>query len=160
MRAKTAEGSKVGKLQMGPMRLLPAAKAASSLSSSSSSAKLKKEFDAVLSPMSTYDISDKESDSESDYESDDDRSHGKKQLPSWAVKERLNAALETQFESQRVDPDELFGEVETCDLAAIFKGNMKERYKKRTSSGNWLCDRATDSEKRAYKREMQKLVSA
>eukprot|EP00559_Dactyliosolen_fragilissimus_P000490 CAMPEP_0184862638 /NCGR_PEP_ID=MMETSP0580-20130426/7074_1 /TAXON_ID=1118495 /ORGANISM="Dactyliosolen fragilissimus" /LENGTH=689 /DNA_ID=CAMNT_0027360591 /DNA_START=144 /DNA_END=2210 /DNA_ORIENTATION=+ len=104
------------------------------------------------SPMETYEMSDRgESDSEeeSDYE---DRSP-KKKIPSWAQKSKLIPALENQFLNGKVDPDEIFHEVSTCDLEAIFD-QKKKRYIKRTSSGNWTKDRVTASEKLVYKRTM------
>ncbi len=53
----------------------------------------------------------------------------------------------------RLDPDEIFHEVLTCDLEAIF-GQRKKRYAKRASTGNWTKDRVTASEKLVYKRKM------
>jgi Inner centromere protein, ARK binding region len=67
----------------------------------------------------------------------------------------LNAALERQFchGDGRIDPDELFSEVQTCDLEAIFN-SKRIRYVKRTSSGNWDKDRVTLAEKLKYKETM------
>jgi Inner centromere protein, ARK binding region len=77
------------------------------------------------------------------------------QIPEWAHKANLLPALERQFcEGEgRIDPDELFSEVQTCDLGAIFNVK-KSRYLKRTSSGNWSRDRVTAAEKLTYKRTM------
>jgi hypothetical protein len=65
--------------------------------------------------------------------------------------------LRSQYDSKKhgskLDPDVIFTEVETCDLEAIFD-RKKDRYKKRTSSGNWTKDRVTAVEKLTYKRNM------
>ena len=100
-------------------------------------------------------MSDAESDDGSDVSSDDDSRSNKprKYIPSWALRANLHPMLDQQFAKGGRDPDEIFGEVETCDLQAIFLEN-KNRYKKRTSSGLWTKDRATSSEKLAYKRTM------
>jgi hypothetical protein len=110
---------------------------------------------SVLSPLDTYELSDREqsdSDSDSDNESS---SKPKKRIPSWAQKANLIPALEKQYTASRnkFDPDEIFGEVQTCDLQAIFD-QKKVRYQRRTSSGNWNQDRATAAEKLTYKRTM------
>ncbi|KAL3795322.1 hypothetical protein HJC23_009495 [Cyclotella cryptica] len=111
-----------------------------------------------LSPMQTYEMSDRdeESDSEEDSEEEyDDKP--KKTIPEWAQRANLNRALEKQFADglQRMDPDKIFGEVETCNLEEIFGDvKTKKRYHKRTSSGNWTKDHVTIAEKLAYKRTM------
>lgn len=110
----------------------------------------------LRSPMSTYEISDREEESDSD-ESDCSDAAPRKNIPKWAQKENLITALKSQYDDTnlRVDPDALFPEVETCDLEAIFEGDKKKnRYKKRTSSGNWTKDRVTAAEKLVYKRTM------
>jgi len=107
----------------------------------------------VLSPMDTYEISDRDdSDSgESEYE----ERTSKKKIPKWALKANLIPALEKQFLDgvDKLDPDEIFPEVTTCDLEAIFD-KKKNRYIKRTSSGNWTKDSVTQAEKLVYKRKM------
>eukprot|EP00934_Nitzschia_sp_Nitz4_P000151 Nitzschia sp. Nitz4//scaffold26_size159584//80933//82702//NITZ4_002495-RA/size159584-snap-gene-0.39-mRNA-1//-1//CDS//3329545094//151//frame0 len=113
---------------------------------------------AARSPMDTYEISDRE-DSDTDDSDDDGNEKKKKRIPSWARKENLLPALEDQYlgcvDGHRVDPDEIFPEVESCDLEAIFAGNKKNtKYRSRTSSGNWLKDRVTTAEKLVYKRTM------
>jgi len=112
-----------------------------------------------LSPLDTYEISDHGGDSDSD---DDDSEKQPKRIPTWARKINLLPALEHQFahaKSCKLDPDEIFGEVQTCDLEAIFNRD-RSRYKQRTSSGIWTKDRATSAEKEAYKRSVQHLKSA
>lgn len=67
----------------------------------------------------------------------------------------MRPALERQFLDgpHKIDPDDIFPEVSTCDLEAIFD-QRKKRYIKRTSSGNWTNDRVTVHEKLVYKRNM------
>jgi hypothetical protein len=67
----------------------------------------------------------------------------------------LRPALEKQFLDgpYKLDPDEIFPEVSSCDLEAIFD-QKKKRYIKRTSSGNWTKDKVTITEKLVYKRKM------
>lgn len=108
------------------------------------------------SPMDTYEISD----DEKTYDSDNESQRPKKRIPAWVKRDKLIPALEFQYEKSTYDPDEIFGEVQTCNLEAIFGGmplqgeakNKKRDYEKRTSSGNWTKDRATVAEKLAYKR--------
>jgi len=109
---------------------------------------------SILSPHSTYEISDRGEDSSSD-ESDESNQAPKKKVPSWAQKQNLLKALHEQYDdtTDRYDPDFIFPEVETCDLAAIFN-KKKNRYKKRASTGNWLEDRVTAVEVLTYKRDM------
>jgi hypothetical protein len=109
---------------------------------------------SVLSPLDTYEMSDREQ-SESDSESENETRKDKKRVPSWAQKLNLIPALEKQYtaKSSKFDPDEIFGEVQTCDLQAIFD-QKKARYQRRTSSGNWNQDRATAAEKLTYKRKL------
>ena len=109
-----------------------------------------------LSPMQTYDMSDREeSDSESDSDDEYERQRPKKTIPEWAQKANLHRALERQFADgpNRLDPDQIFGEVLTCNLEEIFD-KKKSRYQRRTSSGNWKQDHVSLSEKMAYKRTM------
>ena len=106
-----------------------------------------------MSPMDTYEMSDREEDS-SDYDSEEE-AKPKKRIPRWARKENLIPALERQFLDgpHRMDPDAIFPEVSTCDLESIF-ANKKARYKKRTSSANWAKDKVTAAEKLVYSRAM------
>lgn len=111
-------------------------------------------------PEDNYEISDKDEsdDDDDDSESDaSDSSKRKKPIPLWAQKSRLLHALETQFSQEincYVDPDELFGEVETCNLGEIFGSPRKNaRYQRRASTGIWTKDRVTVEEKIAYKQE-------
>mmetsp|Transcript_23188 Transcript_23188/g.34819 ORF Transcript_23188/g.34819 Transcript_23188/m.34819 type:complete len:420 (-) Transcript_23188:124-1383(-) len=118
---------------------------------------LKKKMQSARSPMDTYEMSDREgSDSESDSESDsDDEAKPKKRVPNWARSVNLVAALEKQYSTgpDRIDPDTIFPEVESCNLEEIFD-QRKTRYVRRTSSGNWTNDKVTTMEKLAYKRNM------
>jgi len=113
-----------------------------------------KEEKKVLSPMETYEMSDRD-ESESDSDSDAEDRAPKKKIPSWAQKSKLIPALEKQFLDgpEKLDPDAIFPEVSSCDLEAIFD-QKKKRYQKRTSSGNWTRDRVTVAEKLVYKRHM------
>lgn len=106
----------------------------------------------VLSPLDTYEMSDHGGSSDTDEEEERARRVGKK-LPKWANKENLRQALQQQFTTHTVDPDELFGEVTTCNLEAIF-GRRKSKYHKRTSSGNWARDKVSAAEKLAFKRQV------
>jgi hypothetical protein len=103
-------------------------------------------------PSQTYEISDRE-DSDSD-DSEDEDGKREKELPKWVSKENLRPALHEQYIGKSLDPDEIFGEVHTCDLEAIFGNQMKSKYRSRTSSGNWSQDRVTAAEKLVYKRTM------
>jgi len=111
-----------------------------------------------LSPIQTYEMSDREeesSESESDSDDEYERQRPKKSIPDWAQKANLHRALERQFADgpERLDPDKIFGEVITCNLEEIFD-KKKSRYQRRTSSGNWTKDHVTLAEKRTYKRTM------
>lgn len=112
----------------------------------------------VLSPLDTYELSDHGGSSDTDEEDERSRRAGKR-VPNWAHKENLKRSLQRQYVERSVDPDELFGEVTTCNLEAIF-GREKTKYRKRTSSGNWTRDRATVAEKLAFKRQMGFAVEA
>eukprot|EP00980_Cylindrotheca_fusiformis_P010430 scaffold2315_cov113-Cylindrotheca_fusiformis.AAC.23 len=111
----------------------------------------------VTSPMETYEISDREESECESSDSDSENEKQKKKIPGWALKANLLSALEHQYngcvEGRRVDPDDIFPEVKTCDLEAIF-GGKKSRYTRRTSSGNWTQDKVTVAEKLVYKRTM------
>ena len=107
------------------------------------------------SPMDTYEMSDREG-SESESDSDDEfAKKSNKRIPNWARSANLIPALEKQYSNgpERIDPDTIFPEVETCDLEKIFD-RQKSRYVRRTSSGNWSDDRVTIQEKLVYKRQM------
>ena len=111
------------------------------------------------SPLDTYEISDREDSETDDSDSEaEDSSKPKKKIPVWATRANLMAALEQQYNGkgqngQRIDPDDIFPEVQSCDLEAIF-GNKKSKYRTRNSSGNWTKDRVTAAEKLVYKRDM------
>lgn len=109
-----------------------------------------------LSPMQTYDMSDREEESdESDSDDEHETQRPKKKIPEWAQRHNLHRALERQFADgpNRLDPDKIFGEVLTCNLEEIFD-KKKSRYQRRTSSGNWTKDHVTIAEKLTYKRTM------
>ena len=124
-------------------------------SAPSAAAKHPERRPTILSPMDTYEMSDREeTDSDSsDYDSEDDKP--RKKIPKWAQKQNLIPALERQFIDGpgRGDPDEIFPEVSTCNLELVFD-QKKARYKKRTSSANWTKDKVTVAEKLVYKRKM------
>ena len=109
-----------------------------------------------LSPMQTYDMSDREEESdESDSDDEYESQRPKKKVPEWAQRHNLHRALERQFAygPNRLDPDKIFGEVLTCNLEEIFD-KKKSRYQRMTSSGNWTKDHVTIAEKLTYKRTM------
>ena len=115
----------------------------------------KRQGECPRSPMDTYEMSDREG-SESESDSDDEYAKkSNKRIPNWARSANLIPALEKQFGNgpERIDPDTIFPEVETCDLEKIFD-RKKNRYVRRTSSGNWSHDRVTIQEKLVYKRQM------
>eukprot|EP00584_Thalassiosira_punctigera_P012937 CAMPEP_0172554220 /NCGR_PEP_ID=MMETSP1067-20121228/53688_1 /TAXON_ID=265564 ORGANISM="Thalassiosira punctigera, Strain Tpunct2005C2" /NCGR_SAMPLE_ID=MMETSP1067 /ASSEMBLY_ACC=CAM_ASM_000444 /LENGTH=667 /DNA_ID=CAMNT_0013342547 /DNA_START=171 /DNA_END=2174 /DNA_ORIENTATION=+ len=119
---------------------------------------LVKTVEKPLSPMQTYEMSDREeesSDSESESDEEYEQKRPKKAIPDWAQKANLHRALERQFADgpSRLDPDKIFGEVVTCNLEEIFD-KKKSRYQRRTSSGNWTKDHVTIAEKLTYKRTM------
>ena len=106
----------------------------------------------VSRPEDNYDISDREgSDSDSDSEDEAPR----KRVPDWARSKELIPALQAQFcdASNRIDPDTIFPEVQSCDLEDIFD-QKKSRYSRRTSSGEWTKDQITQGEKITYRKEM------
>lgn len=119
---------------------------------------LMKKPSKVLSPMDTYEISDREDSDTDDSDSESENEKAKKKIPSWAQKANLYSALEEQYNgrigSVKVDPDDIFREVQSCDLEAIFGPKKSKVYKRRASSGNWLNDQVTVAEKLVYKREM------
>eukprot|EP00550_Attheya_septentrionalis_P005898 CAMPEP_0198286794 /NCGR_PEP_ID=MMETSP1449-20131203/5765_1 /TAXON_ID=420275 /ORGANISM="Attheya septentrionalis, Strain CCMP2084" /LENGTH=665 /DNA_ID=CAMNT_0043984599 /DNA_START=89 /DNA_END=2083 /DNA_ORIENTATION=- len=109
----------------------------------------------ILSPMQTYEMSDREG-SDSDDDSSVDEDEAKKKIPAWAQRTNLLKALQKQFDPSvnRYDPDVLFSEVQTCDLTAIFGPSEKRQYRERKSTGNWTNDQVTVAEKLTYKRKM------
>jgi hypothetical protein len=111
----------------------------------------------VESPMDTYEISDREDSETDDSDSEAENDRKKKKIPTWALRDNLVRALEQQYtgriDGRMVDPDDIFPEVQSCDLEAIF-GSKKAKYRTRTSSGNWTKDRVTVAEKLVYKRDM------
>ena len=119
---------------------------------------LMKKPSKVLSPMDTYEISDREDSDTDDSDSDSENEKAKKKIPSWAQRGNLYSALEEQYNgrigSVKVDPDDIFPEVQSCDLEAIFGPKKSKLYKRRASSGNWANDQVTVAEKLVYKREM------
>lgn len=112
----------------------------------------------VLSPMDTYEISDREDSETDDSDSEAENDRAKKKIPTWAQRSNLYSALEEQYNgrigSLKVDPDDIFPEVQSCDLEAIFGPKKSKLYKRRASSGNWANDQVTVAEKLVYKREM------
>ncbi|MGK3743784.1 MAG: hypothetical protein ACI8RD_001708 [Bacillariaceae sp.] len=112
----------------------------------------------VMSPMDTYEISDREDSDTDDSDSDSENEKTKKKIPTWALRANLYPALEKQYNgrigSRKVDPDEIFPEVQSCDLEAIFGTKKAKAYRSRASSGNWAQDKVTVAEKLVYKREM------
>lgn len=112
----------------------------------------------VMSPMDTYDISDRENSDTDDSDSDSENETQKKKVPKWALRANLYPALEDQYNgrigSRRVDPDDIFPEVQSCDLEAIFGTKKAKVYRSRASSGNWAKDKVTTAEKLVYKRQM------
>ncbi len=102
--------------------------------------------------FTSYEMTDGEYDSDDD--EDDVSESNKKMIPDWARSRHLEKALEIQFsKNYPIDPDDLFGEVETCNLEAIFdKKSLK--YRTRNSSGDWANDRVTAEEKRWYKAQI------
>jgi Inner centromere protein, ARK binding region len=93
-----------------------------------------------------------------EYDSDDDdasAARASKRIPDWARSANLTKALEVQYSKNfSIDPDELFGEVETCNLEAIF-GLTYPKFRRRNSSGDWTKHRVTSEEKRMYKRHIE-----
>lgn len=96
----------------------------------------------------SYEMTDGEYDSDDD---DDCAARESKMIPDWARSANLTKALEIQYsKNYPIDPDELFGEVETCNLEAIF-GLTYPKFRRRNSSGDWSKDKVTSEEKRKYK---------
>jgi len=119
------------------------------------------ELVAVYDPNDNYLMTDTEA---SDYESDEDAEFERrtnKAIPDWARSQALKDALEIQYGLDYPhDPDELFGEVSTCDLVQVFNITDQQKIlklRRRRSSGNWTRDRLTSAEKLKYKRDLKAL---
>ena len=129
-----------------------------SLGATLKQAPLIKKPSKVLSPMDTYEISDREDSDTDDSDSESENDKQKKKIPTWAQRANLYSALEEQYNgrigSRKVDPDDIFPEVQSCDLEAIFGPKKSKQYKRRASSGNWAKDKVTVAEKLVYKRVM------
>lgn len=126
---------------------------ASKVMSKQPTAQSKPQPPPLPSPRETYEISDKEDSDDDEYDSDEEeRKRQAKTIPAWARKEVLQPHLNNQFAPGGPDPDQIFGEVETCDLKAIFEKSKNVKAWKRRSSGNWENDRATKAEKEEYRR--------
>ena len=110
------------------------------------------------SPMDTYEISDREDSETDDSDSEAENDKQKKRIPLWAQRQNLYKSLEEQvngrIDGRKVDPDDIFPEVQSCDLEAIFGNQKKKNYRSRNSSGNWTRDKVTAAEKLVYKRQM------
>ncbi|KAL3909024.1 MAG: hypothetical protein SGILL_008254 [Bacillariaceae sp.] len=108
--------------------------------------------------MDTYEISDRDESDTDDSDSEAENDKRKKRIPTWASRSNLIPALEQQVNGyvngHKVDPDDIFPEVESCDLEAIFGESKKAKYRSRNSSGNWNNDKVTAAEKLVYKRQM------
>ena len=119
---------------------------------------IKKPPKVVMSPMDTYEMSDREDSDTDDSDSDSDNERMNKKIPTWAQRSNLYSALEEQYNGRiggkKIDPDEIFPEVHSCDLEAIFGRRKSKNYRSRASSGNWANDQVTAAEKLVYKRQM------
>lgn len=148
------------KVTASPVKALLQKKQVASSSSgkatkASSSKKKKASRPDVLSPMSTYEMSDREHSDSDESESESYHHRKRKNIPSWAKKDKLLPALENQYANAngQLDPEIIFPPVQTCDLEKIF-GGKKDRYNRRTSSANWSKDGVTVNEIINYKRTM------
>lgn len=112
-----------------------------------------------------YEIEDRDDsdDSGSGTDDDDEADQKKKkqqsQIPEWARGVNLRDALERQYGLNghtAVDPDEIFHEVQSCSLEAIFgcREGLTRKYNSRSSSAHWDADQITLVEKRAYRKHM------
>ena len=126
-----------------------------SVKASSSKKKKSAHRPDILSPMSTYEMSDREQSDTDDSESESYKHRQRKKVPSWAQKQKLLPALERQYANSdgRLDPETIFPPVLTCNLDDIFD-QKKSRYRQRTSSANWSKDGVSHTEIVAYKRTM------
>ena len=101
-----------------------------------------------ISPIDTYEISDREESTDDDDDENGDRKH--KHMPTWASGMNLREALRAQANS---DPSAVFAVgASSCDLKNIFKTDRA--FKKRTSSQNWGMDLSTQVERQKYRAEM------
>ena len=100
-----------------------------------------------LSPIDTYEISDREESTDDDEDSEERQ---RKHMPTWASGINLREALRAQANS---DPSIVFTiGASSCDLKNIFKTDRV--FKKRTSSQNWGLDLSTQMERQKYCTEM------
>jgi len=157
--AASAQSQSAPKITASPLKALQmkqVAPASSAKSAKPSSKKKDAPRPDVLSPMSTYEMSDREqSDTDDDSDSESHHHRQKKKVPKWAQKQNLLPALENQYANRdgRLDPETIFPPVTTCNLEDIFD-QKKRRYIRRTSSANWSKDGVTVNEIVAYKRTM------
>ena len=107
----------------------------------------------LLSPLDSYEISDGEVDEDSDDEEVRER-RAKKHVPSWARTKNLKVILDNQFRRTDVHPDNIFGQVTTCDLDAIFEKQSNKCYQSRTSTGDWGNDMVKPHEQLINKRSV------
>jgi hypothetical protein len=110
---------------------------------------------------SNYEMSDHSDNSDDD----DDADRPPKAIPAWAQPSTLSRAL-MQQQQMRVDPDSIFAPIDPskCNLEHIFrnltnahsnsKKKQTQRWKVRSSSGNWGNDRLREWEELEYKRRM------
>jgi len=114
-----------------------------------------------------YEISDKESsggssdDDDDNDDDDDDESKPRKHVPNWAKGNELRDALEKQYVTSKLDPDEIFPEQTSCEpLEEIFKDAALQKLKKnqgfrpRGSSAIWTKDGLSKTEILAYRKAM------
>lgn len=151
----TESAPKIAASPMKAHQLIQVAPASSAKSVKASSSKKKKAAPRpdVLSPMSTYEMSDRDQSDTDDSESEGYHHRQKKKVPKWAQKHNLLPALERQYAGGRLDPESIFPPVVTCNLEDIFD-QSRSRFKQRTSSANWSRDGVTVKEIVAYKRTM------
>lgn len=119
------------------------------------SIKTKTEAKKVLSPMDTYQMSDREESESESSENENEEPANRKPIASWAQRQNLLPALQAQFIDgpNKIDPDKIFHDIFTCDLEEIF-GKKKSKYQDRRSTGNWTRDKVTLQERDAYSRQM------
>jgi hypothetical protein len=122
--------------------------------------KAEKEEESVQYEIEDRDDSDDSgSGTDDDDESDQKKKKQQSQIPEWAKGANLREALERQYGLHghtAVDPDDIFFEVQTCSLEAIFgcREGLTRKYNSRSSSAHWDADQITLVEKRAYRTHM------
>ena len=95
-----------------------------------------------------YCISEKEESSDDEDSDEEKERRAKKPIPNWARGKQLESQLHAQYGGQeRVDPDRIFSEVQSCELDRVFE-QSRSRHRPRGSTGNWLPDRLTDRERK------------